>query len=52
VDAPKNDPADVVRATLDGLEAGEFEVLADDLAVTVKAKLSGSVGELYPGLAA
>ncbi len=52
VDAPKNDPADIVRATLDGLEAGDFEVLADDLAVTVKSKLSGSVGGLYPGLAA
>ena len=28
-DIPKNDPADVVRAALDGIEAGELEVIAD-----------------------
>ena len=28
-DIPKNDPADVVRAALDGIEAGALEVIAD-----------------------
>ncbi|SEP75536.1 SDR family oxidoreductase [Microlunatus flavus] len=52
VDAPKNDPADVVRAALDGLEAGRFEVLADQVAADVKGRLSAPVEEQYPGLAA
>ncbi|WP_250032373.1 SDR family oxidoreductase [Paractinoplanes maris] len=43
----KNDPADIVRAGYDGLEAGEHEVLADDLAVTVKAGLAGTIEDLY-----
>jgi len=47
----KNDPADIVRAGLDGLETGEHEVLADDRAVAVKAALSGSIADLY-GLSA
>ena len=34
------DPADVVRLALDGLEAGDLEIL-DDMAVTAKAGLSG-----------
>jgi NAD(P)-dependent dehydrogenase (short-subunit alcohol dehydrogenase family) len=52
VDAPKNDPADVVRAALDGLEAGRLEVLADELTVEVKERLAAPVEEQYPGLAA
>ncbi|GAA2717072.1 SDR family oxidoreductase [Actinoplanes palleronii] len=43
----KNDPADIVRAGLDGLETGAHEVLADDRAVAVKAALSGSIADLY-----
>jgi len=43
----KNDPADIVRAGFDGLEAGEHEVLADDRSVAVKAALSGTIGDLY-----
>jgi len=52
VDAPKNDPADVVRRALDGLAAGDLEVLADQLAVEVKGRLSAPLEEQYPGLAA
>ena len=52
VDAEKNDPADVVRSALDGLEAGAVEVLADHLAVEVKIRLSAPVEVQYPGLAA
>lgn len=51
VTEPKNDPADVVRAAYDGLEAGAHEVLADELSRQVKAALAAPVGALYPGLA-
>jgi len=39
-DIPKNDPADVVRAALDGIESGALEVLADADTVEAKAALS------------
>ena len=47
---PKTDPADLVRTVLDAVEAGEYEVLADDTAVQLKAALSGPVEALYPEL--
>ena len=40
VQAPKADAADVVRAVLDGVEAGEAEVLADETARLVRAHLN------------
>jgi len=52
VTAPKNDPADIVGLALDGLEAGELEVLGDEMTVDVKSKLSSPLADLYPGLAA
>jgi NAD(P)-dependent dehydrogenase (short-subunit alcohol dehydrogenase family) len=48
VTAPKNDPADIVRTAYDGLEAGEHEVLADELSKQVKQGLAGPIGALYP----
>ncbi|MEW1819240.1 SDR family oxidoreductase [Arthrobacter sp. NPDC080031] len=50
IDVDKNDPADVVTAAYNGLEAGEIEVLADQISRQVKAGLSGPVGALYPQL--
>jgi NAD(P)-dependent dehydrogenase (short-subunit alcohol dehydrogenase family) len=50
VEAPKLDPADVVRAAYDGIEADEFEILADDLSRQVKAGLAGPITSLYPQL--
>lgn len=47
-DVEKNDPADVVRAALDGIEAGKLEVLADDNSVQLKAALSADPSVLYP----
>ncbi|MDN3354493.1 SDR family oxidoreductase [Actinomadura sp. DC4] len=41
-DVEKNDPADVVRTALDGIAAGEAEILADQIAVQVKAALSAA----------
>jgi NAD(P)-dependent dehydrogenase (short-subunit alcohol dehydrogenase family) len=40
-DIPKNDPADVVRQALDGLEADQTEVLADEDTRQAKAALAG-----------
>ena len=52
VDAPKSDPADVVKSALDGIEAGAFEVLADDVSHQVKAGLAAPIEAMYPQLAA
>jgi NAD(P)-dependent dehydrogenase (short-subunit alcohol dehydrogenase family) len=51
IDAEMNDPADVVRSAYDGIEAGELEVLADDLSVRVKQGLAAPIVALYPQLA-
>ncbi|HEY4268688.1 MAG TPA: SDR family oxidoreductase [Galbitalea sp.] len=50
VDADKNDPADVARIAYDGIEAGDFEILADDLSVRVKQGLAAPIIGLYPQL--
>lgn len=50
VDAPKLDPADVVRTAYDGVESGAYEILADELSAQVKAGLAGPVESLYPQL--
>ena len=46
-DVPKNDPADVVRAALDGIAAGALEVVVDDASAQSKAALSGDVRAMY-----
>lgn len=48
-DAPKNDPRDVARQIVDGIERGDAEVLADDDTRHVKAALSGPVEALRVG---
>ncbi|MCW2528061.1 MAG: short-chain dehydrogenase [Pseudonocardiales bacterium] len=50
IDAPKLDPAFVAALALDGVAAGEFEILADDLSRQVQAGLAGGVAALYPQL--
>lgn len=50
IDGSKSDSTTVVRAAYDGLEQGAFEVLADDVAVTIKAALSSPVEALYSSL--
>jgi NAD(P)-dependent dehydrogenase (short-subunit alcohol dehydrogenase family) len=49
---PKSAPADVARQAIDGVEADEYEVLADDVSRRVKAGLAGDLAALYPQLAA
>ncbi|GAA3456082.1 SDR family oxidoreductase [Dactylosporangium matsuzakiense] len=50
VDGPKADARDVARQAFDGLEAGAFEVLADEVTRSVKAGLSADPAALYPQL--
>ena len=47
-----NKPADVVASIFDALEAGENEVLVDEMTTKVHAALSQPVTALYPALAA
>ena len=49
-DVPKNDPADVVRAALEGIEAGAHEVLADAASAAAKASLAASPQVRYAHL--
>ncbi|WP_028801383.1 SDR family oxidoreductase [Streptomyces sp. 142MFCol3.1] len=51
VDAPKSGAHDIAALALDGVEAGAFEVLADDLTRQVKAGLAADPAVLYPQLA-
>ncbi|WP_026928826.1 SDR family oxidoreductase [Glycomyces tenuis] len=51
IEADKSDPADVVRAGLDGIESGALEVLADRNAVELKAVLNADPSVVYPELA-
>jgi NAD(P)-dependent dehydrogenase (short-subunit alcohol dehydrogenase family) len=50
VTSPKIDPAAVAKLALDGVAAGQFEVLADDLSQQVQRGLAGGVAALYPAL--
>jgi NAD(P)-dependent dehydrogenase (short-subunit alcohol dehydrogenase family) len=45
LDRPKSDPADIVRAALDGLEGGELEILADEATRSVRAQLHRPIAE-------
>lgn len=49
-DEPKTDPADLVTTVYDAVEAGEYEVLADDGSVLVKSILSSPLETIYPQL--
>jgi NAD(P)-dependent dehydrogenase (short-subunit alcohol dehydrogenase family) len=51
IDAAKSDPADIARIAIDGIEAGQAEIIADEVSRTVLAGLSGGVAALYPEVA-
>jgi NAD(P)-dependent dehydrogenase (short-subunit alcohol dehydrogenase family) len=51
-DIPKNDPADVVRTALDGIEARALETIADRDTAESKAALSADPGVVYGALLA
>jgi NAD(P)-dependent dehydrogenase (short-subunit alcohol dehydrogenase family) len=46
-EGPKLDPADVVHAALDGVEAGKLEVVLDEWSANIKASLSRDPIEFY-----
>ena len=52
ITTPKANPRAVADATLDAVQVGDHEVLADDLSRKVRAGLSGPLGGLYPSLIA
>lgn len=52
VKAPKSDPAKVAAQALAAVDAGAFEVLADDTARDVRSQLSAELTALYPELSA
>lgn len=52
IEDEKSDPAVIARAALDGLEAGDLEVLADVRTARWKARLGENPALLYPQLAA
>jgi NAD(P)-dependent dehydrogenase (short-subunit alcohol dehydrogenase family) len=51
VTGPKTAPGLVAAATLDAVEAGQPEVLADDITRQVRGALSGPLSGLYPAVA-
>lgn len=48
INAPKADPKDIAKIAIDGIEAGLYEIVADDISKQVKAGLSGEISGLYP----
>lgn len=48
LDVPKTDPAVIAKLAIDGIEAGDAEIIADDTSRRVLAGLSGGVPALYP----
>jgi NAD(P)-dependent dehydrogenase (short-subunit alcohol dehydrogenase family) len=51
VTAAKSDPAVVAKIALDAIEAGDVEILADELSGQVRAGLAAGVTGLYPQFA-
>jgi NAD(P)-dependent dehydrogenase (short-subunit alcohol dehydrogenase family) len=51
VEADKSDPATVAQLALDGVEAGEIEILADDMSANIRAGLAAGARALYPQFA-
>jgi short-subunit dehydrogenase len=47
----KSEPADIVSRVLDGLEAGEVEILPDDTSKFVKSQLSNDIATFYAAVA-
>jgi NAD(P)-dependent dehydrogenase (short-subunit alcohol dehydrogenase family) len=51
IEAPKVSPRSVAKQTLDAIEAGEEEVLADDIARNLKAALPEDLTKIYHDMA-
>jgi NAD(P)-dependent dehydrogenase (short-subunit alcohol dehydrogenase family) len=48
IEDPKSDAADIVGKAFDGLELGDYEVLADEFTLDVKQGLSEGITAMYP----
>ena len=48
LDVPKSSPANIAKLAIDGIEAGDAEIIADEISGQVLAKLSAGVAGLYP----
>lgn len=48
LDVPKSDPAAIAKLAIDGIAAGDAEIIADEISRNVLAGLSGGVAALYP----
>jgi NAD(P)-dependent dehydrogenase (short-subunit alcohol dehydrogenase family) len=51
IDAPKSDPAVIAKLAIDGIEAGDAEIIADEVSRRVQAGLSSGVAGFYPQVA-
>ena len=51
IDAPKSDPAVIAKLAIDGIGAGDAEIIADEVSRQVQAVLSSGVAGLYPQVA-
>ncbi len=51
LDVAKSSPADIAKLAIDGIEAGDYEIVADEISRQVLAGLSAGVDGLYPQLA-
>lgn len=50
IHAPKEDPSNIARLAVNGIEADAFEILADERSNAIRAGLAGGVATLYPNL--
>jgi NAD(P)-dependent dehydrogenase (short-subunit alcohol dehydrogenase family) len=48
LDVPKSDPAVIAKLAIDGIAAGDAEIIADEISRRVLAGLSAGVAGLYP----
>ena len=51
LDVPKSDPAVIAKLAIDGIAAGDAEIIADEMSRSVLAGLSAGVAGLYPQVA-
>ena len=51
LDVPKSDPAVIAKLAIDGVQARDAEIIADDTSKRVLAGLSAGVAGLYPQVA-
>lgn len=51
LDVAKSNPADIAKLAIDAVEAGDAEIVADEVSRQILAKLSAGVAGLYPAVA-